>query len=98
MSRVSLHSNVTDWSVVQYKTIMNACMHVNKSVICVGCEVPKTTCKMSQCRQCFPQLEKSPLRTKLVAKHKDVLESKINDFRTISQKNALWETLSQEFN
>lgn len=52
---------------------------------------------MSQGRQYFSQLEKS-LLTELVAKHKDVLESKRNDFRTISQKNSLWETLSQEFN
>ena len=52
---------------------------------------------MSQSRQYFSQLEKS-LLTELVGRHKEVLENKTNDFRTIHQKNTVWETLSEEFN
>jgi hypothetical protein len=52
---------------------------------------------MSQNRQYFSQLERT-LLTELVAKHKDVLECKRNDYRTISQKNTAWESLSEEFN
>ncbi len=52
---------------------------------------------MSQTRQYFSELEKS-LITELVAKHKNVLESKRNDYKSIKQKTMVWETLAEEFN
>lgn len=52
---------------------------------------------MSQTRQYFSELEKSIIR-ELVGKHKDVLESKRNDYRSIKQKTSAWETLTEEFN
>ena len=52
---------------------------------------------MSESRQYFSQLEKS-LVTELVRKHKDFIENKKNDYRTIKQKNSSWEALSEEFN
>ena len=51
---------------------------------------------MSQTRQHFSELEKS-LITELVAKHKNVLESKRNDYKSIKQKTMVWETLTEEF-
>jgi hypothetical protein len=42
-------------------------------------------------------LEKS-LLTELVRKHKDLLENKKNDYKTIQQKNNTWEALSEQFN
>ena len=51
---------------------------------------------MSASRQYFSQLEKS-LVTELVRKHKDFIENKKNDYRTIKQKNSAWEALSEEF-
>ena len=53
--------------------------------------------KMSESRQYFSQLEKS-LVTELVRKHKDFIENKKNDYRTMKQKNSAWEALSEEFN
>ena len=52
---------------------------------------------MSESRQYFSQLEKS-LVTELVRKHKDFIENKKNDYRTMKQKNSAWEALSEEFN
>ena len=52
---------------------------------------------MSESRQYFSQLEKS-LVTELVRKHKDFIENKKTDYRTIKQKNSAWEALSEEFN
>ena len=52
---------------------------------------------MSESRQYFSQLEKS-LVTELVRKHKDFIENKKTDYRTIKQKNSAWEALSKEFN
>ena len=52
---------------------------------------------MSQHRQFYSELEKS-LIDELVGKHKDVLESKKNDYKSIRQKNIAWEALSHEFN
>ena len=52
---------------------------------------------MSESRQYFSQLEKS-LVTELVRKHKDFIENKKNDYRTIKQKNSAWEALSEKFN
>jgi hypothetical protein len=52
---------------------------------------------MSQTRQYFSELEKS-LITELVSKHKNVLESKRNDYKSIKQKTMTWETLTEEFN
>ena len=52
---------------------------------------------MSQTRQYFSELEKS-LITKLVSKHKNVLEIKRNDYKSIKQKTMTWETLTEEFN
>ena len=50
---------------------------------------------MSQPRQFYSELEKS-LIDELVGKHKDVLESKKNDYKSIRQKNIAWEALSEE--
>ncbi|CAB4029275.1 Hypothetical predicted protein [Paramuricea clavata] len=55
------------------------------------------TCKMSQPWRYFSELEKSIIR-ELVAKHKDILESKKKDYKMIKQKNSAWETLTEEFN
>ena len=52
---------------------------------------------MSQTRQYFSELEKS-LLTELVAKHKNVLECKRNDYKSIKQKTMAWESLAEEFN
>jgi hypothetical protein len=52
---------------------------------------------MSQTRQYFSELEKSRI-TELVSKHKNVLESKRNDYKSIKQKTMTWETLTKEFN
>ena len=52
---------------------------------------------MTESRQYFSPLEKSVI-TELVPKHKDILENKRNDYRTIQQKNRVWEDLSEEFN
>ena len=52
---------------------------------------------MAEARQYFSQLEKS-LLTELVRKHKDLLENKKNDYKTIQQKNNTWEALSEQFN
>ena len=52
---------------------------------------------MAECRHYFSQLEKS-LLTELVRKHKDLLENKKNDYKTIQQKNKTWEALSEQFN
>ena len=52
---------------------------------------------MSQSRQFYSELEKS-LLVELAGKHKDVLESKKNDYKSIRQKNIAWEALSHEFN
>ena len=52
---------------------------------------------MAEARQYFSQLEKS-LLTELVRKHKDLLENKKNDYKTIQQKNKTWEALSEQFN
>ena len=51
---------------------------------------------MAECRHYFSQLEKS--LTELVRKHKDLLENKKNDYKTIQQKNKTWEALSEQFN
>ena len=53
--------------------------------------------KMTESRQYFSPLEKSII-TELVRKHKDILENKRNDYRTIQQKINVWEALSEEFN
>ena len=53
--------------------------------------------QMSQTRQYFSELEKSII-TELVAKHKNVIEAKRNDYKTIKQKNMAWEALTEEFN
>ena len=50
---------------------------------------------MSQSRQFYSELEKS-LLVELAGKHKDVLESKKNDYKSIRQKNIAWEALSEE--
>jgi hypothetical protein len=52
---------------------------------------------MAEARQYFSQLEKSPL-TELVRKHKDLLENKKKDYKTIQQKNNTWEALSKQLN
>ena len=52
---------------------------------------------MTESRQYFSPLEKSII-TELVRKHKDILENKRNDYKTIQQKNRVWEALSEEFN
>jgi molybdopterin biosynthesis enzyme MoaB len=52
---------------------------------------------MSQSRQYFSELEKS-LITELVSKHKNVIESKRNDYKGIKQNTMAWETLTEEFN
>ena len=52
---------------------------------------------MAEYRHYFSQLEKS-LLTELVRKHKDLLEDKKNDYKTIQQKNKTWEALSEQFN
>ena len=52
---------------------------------------------MSESRQYFSQLEMS-LVTELVRKHKDFIENKKNDYRTIKQKHSAWEALSKVFN
>jgi hypothetical protein len=52
---------------------------------------------MAEARQYFSQLEKS-LLTELVRKHKDLLENKKNDYKTIQQKNSTLEALSEQFN
>ena len=51
---------------------------------------------MAECRQYISQLEKS-LLTKLVRKHKDLVENKKNDYKTIQQKINTWEALSEQF-
>ena len=55
------------------------------------------TCKMSQPRRYFSELDKSIIR-ELVAKLKDILESRKKDCKMIKQKNSAWETLTEEFN
>ena len=52
---------------------------------------------MSQSRQFYSELEKS-LLVELAGKHKDVLESKKNDYKSIRQNKIAWEALSDEFN
>lgn len=52
---------------------------------------------MSQTRQYFSELEKSII-TELVAKQKNVIECKRNDYKSIQQKNKAWEKLTEEFN
>lgn len=52
---------------------------------------------MTESRQYFSPLEKSII-TELVRKHKDILENKRNDYKTIQQKNRMWVALSEEFN
>ena len=52
---------------------------------------------MSQPRQFYSELEKT-LLIELVGKHKDVIENKKNDYKTIRQKTLAWEELAQEFN
>jgi hypothetical protein len=52
---------------------------------------------MAEGRQYFSQLKKS-LLTKLVRKHKDLVENEKNDYKTIQQKNNTWEALSEQFN
>ena len=52
---------------------------------------------MSQSRQFYSELEKS-LLVELAGKHKDVLESKNNDYKSIRQNKIAWEALSDEFN
>lgn len=49
------------------------------------------------CRNYFSELDKSVL-TELVNQHKDILESKKNDFRCIKKKNDMWKVLTEEFN
>ena len=50
---------------------------------------------MAEGRQYFSQLEKS-LSTELVRKQKDFVENKKNDYKTIQQKNKVWEALSEQ--
>jgi hypothetical protein len=52
---------------------------------------------MAEGRQYFSQLEKSLLSI-LVRKHKDLVENKKNDYKTIQQKINTWEALSEQFN
>ena len=52
---------------------------------------------MTESSQYFSPLEKSII-TELVQKIKDILKNKRNDYRTIQQKNRVWEDLSEEFN
>jgi hypothetical protein len=52
---------------------------------------------MSQPRRYFSELDKSIIR-ELVAKLKDILESKKKDCKMIKQKNSAWEALTEEFN
>ena len=53
--------------------------------------------QMSQTRQYLAELEKSII-TELVAKHKNIIEAKRNDYKTIKQKNMACEALTEEFN
>ena len=50
---------------------------------------------MAEGRQKFSQLEKS-LSTELVRKQKDLVKNKKNDYKTIQQKNKVWEALSEQ--
>jgi hypothetical protein len=52
---------------------------------------------MAEARQYFSQLKKS-LLTKLVRKHKDLVENEKNDYKTIQQKNSTWEALFEQLN
>ena len=52
---------------------------------------------MAEGSQYFSQIEKS-LLTELVRKHKDLVENKRNDYKTIHQKNKTWEIISEQFN
>ena len=56
-----------------------------------------TRVNLSQTRQYISELEKSVI-TELVAKQKNVIESKRNDYKSIKQKNMAWETLAEQFN
>ena len=52
---------------------------------------------MAERRQYFSRLEKS-LLGELMCNHKDVLENKKNDYKTIQKKNKTWESLLEQFN